>query len=132
MKAMGFKILLGFSNQAERFVIAEIEELAFIRRIDARDNFRAGVFISTACALMEEPVNHNLVFVRGECVQPGAETAIGQGAAQSMVIGNDEKRAGVHSVACETRENFLDLRPGRRSDVMDRDDKGALHGVASS
>ncbi len=129
---MGFEILLGLSNQAKRFAITEIEELAFIRRIDACDNFRAGVFISAACALMEEPVNHNLVFVRGECVQPGTETAIGQRAAQSMIIGNDKKRAGVHPAAGETRENFLDLRPGRRSDVMDRDDKGALHGVASS
>ncbi len=103
----------------ERFVITEIEEFAFIRRVHARDDFGAGVFIFAPRALMKESVNRNLVSVRGQFVQPGTKTGVGQGAPLSMVIRNDEKRADANPAVREFRENFLDLWPGRRSDVMD-------------
>src|SRR4029077_16746208 len=66
VKAMGFKILLGLLNQVERFVIPEVEKLAFIHRVYARDDFRASVLVAATRALMKEPVNDNLVSVCGE------------------------------------------------------------------
>jgi hypothetical protein len=130
MKAVRFKIIPGLLNQTERFAISEIEEFAFIRRINARDDFRARCLVVAARALMVKPVDHDLVADPGQVSQPGTKTGVGQRATVSMVIGNDEKRAVVDPVTRKMGENFLDLPPSRRSDVMDRDDENALHAVS--
>ena len=128
---MCFKIMPGLADQAERVGIPEIEELAFIRRINASDDFRARLLVAATRALMKEPVDHNLVSLDGEFAEPGSETGIVQRAALAVVIWDNQKRADMDRVTREFGKDLLHLRSGRRRDIMDRDDERTLHGVAS-
>ena len=95
MKSMGLKILPRLVDQAQRLVIPEIVELAFIRRINARDEFGLRRFVRPPGALVEETVDHDLMSPRLQFLQPGAEIGIGQRAPLAVIIGHDEERAGL-------------------------------------
>ena len=105
-------------DAAKRFVVIEVVEFAFIVGVEPGKKLVAQLFPRARRPLVKVTVDHDLVSMRLQFLQPSHKPAVLGRAPTVMIVGHHQEGANQNPMMAKLLQDFRDSRLSNRRDIM--------------